>query len=514
MKLLAGLIVGAIVYRFLMWDEALGLNAFIFAVLITGAVFAYREELRHQKLLWMLAGAFIVSAAGVVVTGILFSHIIYYLTLIVFLAFVQVPALRSPWVALVLFPYHSAIAIWKDFNMVGNALSELFDRRTHKPRRIPVKWWQVVIIGTAAMVFVGLFSMASPAFADIISRFWHACCDALQWIIPDLSFLEIIHFLFVIYFLSLFFIRFKHNLIIDEDLRASDILLRIRSRQYTPFLRTGLKSEYQAAVAGMIVIGALLLTLNILDIRSVWVAIAPDSAPELSHFVHQGTYALIASVILSISLLLFCFRKNLNFYPRNTLLKAIACSWVGQNIFLIVSTALRNWHYVSEYGLTYRRIGVFIFLLMTGAALLLMLLKIQRRTTLYHFFRMSLFSSLGLLALAALINWDVLIASYNTTCIEKEPDYAYLRLLSCQAAPYIPASPDEIDKTASPDATDEWDETDETDEWDEWDETSHYRYLAKVRKYIERVDSRGWKSYNFGDDVAVGKLKQRLNSTH
>jgi hypothetical protein len=37
LKLLIGLIVGAVVYRFLMWDEALGTNAFVFATLLVAA---------------------------------------------------------------------------------------------------------------------------------------------------------------------------------------------------------------------------------------------------------------------------------------------------------------------------------------------------------------------------------------------------------------------------------------------------------------------------------------------
>lgn len=496
MKLLIGIIVGAVIYRFLMWDEALGLNAFIFAVLITGAVFAYKRELRRYRLLWALAGAFVVSAAGVAITGIVFSHVIYYLTLIVFLAFVQMPSLRSPWCALLLFPYHSAIAIWMDINLFGSALSELFGKRPKKPLRARVRWWQVAIIGTAAIVFIWLFSIANPQFAEIIRQVWQAFWDAVAWIIPDLSFPEIVHFLFVMYFLSLFVLRFKSTIISKEDERTSDHLQRIRRRQCFPRLQTGLKSEYHTVVAGIMVISALLLMLNVLDIVSVWIALAPDSAPELSRFVHRGTYALIVSVIFSITILLFCFRKNLNFYPRNGLLKAMAYSWIGQNIFLLCSTGLRNWHYISEYGFTYRRIGVFIFLLMVCVSLLLIFMKIRKQRTLYYFFRMSILGALGVLVIAGLVNWDLLIASYNTSYIEKETDYAYIERLSYQTAPYI--------LHAAPKAFDEFEDEDEDAAYRLDD---YYRYSRQVHEYMQEVDARSWKSFTFGDACAMKKLK-------
>lgn len=494
LKLLAVIIAGAVGYRFLMWNEDLGLNAFIFAVLITGAVFTCRTELRRIRLLWWLAAAFITGAAGVAVTGLLFSHIIYYLTLILFLAFVQAPTLRSPWAALLLFPLHSVIAVWRDVCLFSKAVSEAFGKRAKKRVRRRVQWWQVTIIGAAAVVFMWLFSIASPQFAAVIEQVWQSFCDFLAWIIPDLSFLEIVHFLFNAYFLSLFFHRFKDTMITHEDLRMSDTLQRVRRRQYYPRLLPGLTGEYHTAVAGVIVIGALLLLLNVLDVLSVWVAVAPDSAPELSRFVHRGTYVLIVSVLLSISILLFCFRKNLNFYPRNGLLKALACSWVGQNIFLLCSTGLRNWHYVSEYGLTCKRIGVVVFLLMVCVSLLLLLVKIQKRKTLYHFFRMSIFGCLGVLVAGGLVNWDVLIASYNTSLTGRVPDYAYLEKLSYQTAPYIletaPAA------AAGSGVCEEWD-----------DEPS--LYSGRVYEYMQRVEARSWKSFNLGDRRAVDKLKKK-----
>ncbi|MDR2362369.1 MAG: DUF4173 domain-containing protein [Prevotellaceae bacterium] len=500
-KLLIGIIVGAAVYRFLMWNETLGLNAFIFAVLITGAVFAYKQELRRYRLLWTLAGAFVVSAAGVAITGIVFSHTIYYLTLIVFLAFVQMPSLRSPWCALLLLPYHSAIAIWMDINLLGNALSELFGKRPKKPLRTRVRWWQVAIISMAAIVFIWLFSVANPQFAEIIRQVWQALWDAVAWVIPDLSFLEIVHYLFVMYFLSLFVLRFKPTIISKEDERTSDHLHRIRHRQYFPYLQTGLKSEYHTVIAGILVISALLLTLNVIDIVSVWIAIAPESAPELSQFVHRSTYALMVSVIFSISILLFCFRKNLNFYPRNRLLKVTAYSWIGQNVFLLCSTGLRNWHYVSEYGLTYRRIGVFIFLLMVCVSLLLIFLKIRKRRTLYHFFRMNIFGALGVLVIAGLVNWDLLIASYNTSHIEKETDYAYLERLSYQTAPYI--------LHATRKAFDEAFDKDADENIDGKYRFDNYWYSQQVYKYVQEVDARSWKSFTVGDACTVRKLKAK-----
>ncbi|MDR3235423.1 MAG: DUF4173 domain-containing protein [Prevotellaceae bacterium] len=481
LKLLVGLFVGAGVYRFLMWGENLGLNAFIFAVLLVAALFSYKMELRRNKLLWWLAGGFIVSAAGVAITGIVFSAVVYYTMLIVFLAFVQMPALRSAWYALLLLPYNSAIAVWLDLKLLGDACEELFHKRAKQPKRRFLKLWQIFAIGGIALLFVGIFSIANPQFARFVNVAWNGFCDLLRWLIPNLSFWSVVHFLFVLYFLSLFFLRFNNNMVSREDMQMNDNLQRVRQKQYRRFLWVGLKSEYYAAFVGIVVFSLLLLTLNIFDIISVWAGITPDSAAELSQFVHRGTYALIVSVILSGGILLFYFRKNLNFYPDNRWFKAVAYSWIGQNIFLLCSTGLRNWHYITECGLTYKRIGVFIFLLMVCVSMVLLVVKIRNKKSHYHFFRMSVFLNLGLLALCAVINWDVVIASYNTSCISTETDYNYLKHLSYQAAPYA------LQESA--------------------DETDNTLYRERVEKYVERVKARSWKSFNLGDCLAARKLQ-------
>jgi hypothetical protein len=71
---------------------------------------------------------------------------------------------------------------------------------------------------------------------------------------------------------------------------------------------------------------------------------------------------LILSILLSLGILIYYFRSNQNFYPKNGFLKAAAYLWLVQNAVLSVSVLIRCGYYISEYGLAYKRIGVVIFL--------------------------------------------------------------------------------------------------------------------------------------------------------
>src|SRR5436190_305225 len=147
--------------------------------------------------------------------------------------------------------------------------------------------------------------------------------------------------------------------------RWTDPLLRKRVRRphwLAPRAMNPLERERRMGMVLLVVVNALLLVVNVIDISWVWFDFEVPENFSLKQFVHEGTWMLIISILLSILILLHLFRGNLNFYRRTHALKLLASLWIGQNFILGISVFLRNYHYIGFHGLAYKRIGVIVFL--------------------------------------------------------------------------------------------------------------------------------------------------------
>jgi Domain of unknown function (DUF4173) len=138
-----------------------------------------------------------------------------------------------------------------------------------------------------------------------------------------------------------------------------------------------------------------------------------ETQKDLKGYVHEGTYFLIASILLAMGVLFFTFRKNLNFYPKNQPLKTAAGIWLIQNAVLAFSVAVRNLHYIDFHGLAYKRIGVFWFLSLVFFGLYTLWTKIKDTRSNAWLWRYNAWAFYTLLVLNTCVNWDVLITRYN-----------------------------------------------------------------------------------------------------
>ena len=185
-------------------------------------------------------------------------------------------------------------------------------------------------------------------------------------------------------------------------------------------------------------VNILLLIINIIDINFLWLSFDYSQAGNLSKLVHEGTGTLIFSIFLSIAILLYYFRKDLNFSQNNKSLKYAAYAWIVQNVILIVSVSLRNFYYINFYGLTHLRIGVGVFLLITLIGLVTLWIKIRDLRSFFYMFRVNTWALFIVWIGLTLVNWDVLIARYNlANTFRNGVDYEYLLTLSDKTLPII-----------------------------------------------------------------------------
>ena len=197
-------------------------------------------------------------------------------------------------------------------------------------------------------------------------------------------------------------------------MNRKDTIVRVR-KKYTHayFAAIALRNEYRTAVVLVFLMNVLLMVVNYTDIRFVWLDFQPGNNSSLSQFVHEGTYLLILSILLSQGLIIYYFRGNLNFFKSNTLFRFLSNAWMFQNVILTVSVGVRNWHYIQHFALAYKRIGVFVFLCLVVFGLITMIVKINKRKTGYFLLRTNTWAAYAMMILISCFNWDQWIIQYN-----------------------------------------------------------------------------------------------------
>jgi hypothetical protein len=174
-----------------------------------------------------------------------------------------------------------------------------------------------------------------------------------------------------------------------------------------------LERERRMGMILLVAANCLLVVVTVIDINWIWFGFVVPQGFSLKQFVHEGTWILIISILLSMLILMHLFRKNQNFYRRSQALKVLAIVWVVQNFILGISVFLRNYHYISFHGLAYKRIGVIVFLLLVMVGLISLLIKIRERKSLFYLARVNGWAAFVALVGLSTVDWDSVIVRYN-----------------------------------------------------------------------------------------------------
>lgn len=100
---------------------------------------------------------------------------------------------------------------------------------------------------------------------------------------------------------------------------------------------------------------------------------------QLSEETHERVNAVILSIIMAILVIMFYFKSDFNFDLKAGLMKISAKIWILLNAVLVISAAAKNFEYIVNYGFTYKRLGVFLFLILALTGLALTFIKIQKK---------------------------------------------------------------------------------------------------------------------------------------
>lgn len=236
-----------------------------------------------------------------------------------------------------------------------------------------------------------------------------------------------------------------------------------------------LKKEKQLGTTLLGLLNLLIILFIITDIVSL-ISIETLKASDMSTQVHNGINTLIASIIIAIITILYFFRGNLNFYSENKMLKNLSYLWIFLNIILIILIAIKNQTYITSFGLTYKRIGVHIYIFLTLVGLITTFLKVMTVKNMVFLFRLNTQVSFILLILFGTLNWDNIITKYN---LNTANSYDLQYLIDLSEANAIQLKHHSLDAEIEP----------------KFDRKIDLKYI----KYLKRIENKSWQEKSLTD---------------
>jgi hypothetical protein len=440
---------GAFLFNLVFWQEKLGVNTVLFdAFLLVALFFLYPQARQHAQVRWLLLGH-LTCLAMVVVHNTELSKLAFVMTLLLLAGFSEYVH-RSVWFA--------GGSVLMNIVMVAASFVEpiRFNRHNTIKRRSITRIIRFAIFPVLLLlVFFCLYLSANAVFSKIamqmgvqLELFFARFFDFFSW-------QRLLFLLLGLVITGAILLKSKLDYFSRRDAACTDDLQRarinLRQRRggaFFQFVETmmgrmangtlALKNENTTGIISLVLLNALLLLVNSIDIDYLWFNFVYQANEPVYKMVHEGTELLIASIVLAMAILLFFFKGNLNFYRRNKWLRYGAYAWIIQNTILVSSVFLRDYYYILKHGLAYKRLGVLFFLLMVLVGLITVLIKIWLRKTNYFLLRVNAWAAVIVLVLATTIHWDELIAGYNLKRKDQVPlDANFLLTLSDKTLPLL-----------------------------------------------------------------------------
>lgn len=489
------LIIATALYSYLFYKEAAGINFFIFSfVLIVSLLLRDASLLRKRAWIIVAAGA-LISGAAVAIYGNWLSVWANVISLSILSG--SSFSTRSSVVMTLfhaLYSYASSMVF-----MVLDAIERRAGTASSGGTSALVRLLLVLIPVLVTLLFFFLYRGSNAIFNNFAKNINF---DFITWQWVAFTLLG-----FLILYGFFYHKRIKELAQWDEG-RLNALAPREVSEEAQGSF--GIRNEYISGMLLFVMLNILLLIVNLLDVQYLYVSNTLPEGVSHSEYVHQGVGLLILSIVIAIAIILFVFRGNMNFYSKSRTLRMLATLWIIQNMFMVVSTIMRNNMYVAEYGgLTYRRIGVYVYLGLSLIGLLTTWIKIWRMKSNWFLFRVNSASWWGMLVIASLINWDAIIIRYNTSHAKdlEELDKSYLIELAPSTLPEMLVYNDTSDILRSSYSMDMYISLFRETEANYGDRTLENRLHGKLYRFLSKKDRTGWQSWNYDDSRILDEVR-------
>jgi hypothetical protein len=287
-------------------------------------------------------------------------------------------------------------------------------------------WVLPVAVG---LVFAALFAAANPVIGAWVRSAWDRLATALEWL-PQL---------------------FTPGRLAMWAVMGVGAYALQRYRQ--PSWARGRADVERPPVAGggiglgLVMRGLVLFNLVFavqtgMDVVYLWGRKALPHHLTYAEYAHRGAYPLVATALLAAAIVLACFQRG-GAAQRSAWARRLVFVWIGQNVFLMMSTIWRIWLYVDAYSLTRWRIAAIIWVGLVAVGFAWIVAKIVAGRSNAWLCRVNVATALAVLYLCAFCNFSGWIAEFNVRhCREVDGrgaplDKAYLRELGVAALPAV-----------------------------------------------------------------------------
>lgn len=417
-------------YSFLFYQQSAGLNAFLFSIAIVAGLGWMRRDTSKNKH-WMVSAALVlVSGFAVYLNGSRLAIGANVCSLMLFSA-----QSAAPGTSLIVSFFLSVCSIGGAYVFM---IIDFFDRRsknagesviegTEPPKRNSGRVWAVVVAVLVLLLFFVLYRSSNVLFKEFTKNI------NLDWISWSWCIFTVIGAVAVY---GLFYLRKFAG--IGQD---SSTYQRNLEKQKDDNANWGdsLMSEDNERFLGVLIFGllnVLVLFVNGVDLLFQFGDQKMPAGITYTSYVHEGVGLLIINVLLAMLLVLFFFRGRLNYNRGYNLLRILAILWLAQNILMLFFMAGRNNLYTEMFGMTYKRIGVYFYLLLTAIGAATTAIKVFSKKTNTWLFRINTWLFFSVFVFSSLISWSRFVTWYSLY----KSDYvnrAYLSSMSYQSLPYL-----------------------------------------------------------------------------
>jgi hypothetical protein len=423
---------GTLLFNFIFWKEGLGINLLIFTVFIMAGIAFLTTEAEVYPLQSFIFTGTVIGGFSVIYFHTIPSKILLMVSLLLFFALTgkfRFKTLIYP-LFLSLREIFASPAKFRE-ETLSLDLQKIYFYKT-------ARFFRLLVVPLLILLFYLLFYIwGNPEFEAAFSSAYTEVFQYISRIFNEYPVSRLVLIALAFLFLTGIFIRKNYHIPWVREQSHKEVLNRARKSKKNNCSDSPLALK-DAKIKGII-------TFLMLSLLLVWVLytdavtfLYPSKNYFYSSAVHTGVYILSFSIIISIVLVLIFFARNLNFYDRNNFLKTAATIWLVMNLLLVISTVWKNYIYIDTYGLTHKRIGVFIFLLFISSIILLAGIKVWKKKTLFYLTKISVFTGYIILLLLSINNWDILIARHNLTRDAGiQPDLEYILSLSDKAIPVM-----------------------------------------------------------------------------
>lgn len=431
------LLLGTALFTILFWKRSLGINAAIFSIFIVVAtLFIFPETFKNKNGLIILSGT-LISGLAIAYHASGLAVFVWIVSIFFIQPFVHYKEFRTFFFA----GFSGFIDLITSFILIKENLNS--DKKENKKTKKIFKIIRLIIIPIIVFwIFYQIYKLAVPEFDKLTDSFFGEFTIWLNNIFQNISFSSIFFTLWGLFIVSWLFYKRKSNFLLKEELKFGEDVKRKTKELFKisnpKGLKPLLKFENLIGVILLVSVNILLFIVNVLDITTIWIGFEYTGDQNLKQFVHEGTYLLILSILMSMAILLYMFRNKLNFYSKNKYLKIFSYVWIAQNLVLLLSVIIRNLHYIKHFALAYLRIGLFFFLALVIVGLVTLVIKIHKRKNLFYLIKINSWALYIGFVLFAMPDWDIIIAKYNLNHYPNAfVEASFLLTLDAKAYPII-----------------------------------------------------------------------------